>query len=370
MRHNFREAKWYPMAIAACIAVLFYVLLTHFKPIQMALRTFAGYFRPVILGCVIAYIINPLSNLIGQKILKGIKKPAMRDSIANILSIIIVILVLVGAIMTLAPQLFRSVETFVSNIDTYVANTTEVIEGSALMVPGMDLAEMIQSSENLIGIVSDYLKDNLQDILKQTVTTGKNVFQLVIAFILSVYLLSEKHKLKDGLKRLLKASCGKEKYPKVAAYLNRCDLVFNRYIVYNLIDALIVGTVNFLFMTITGMQYKGLVSVVAGVTNLIPTFGPIIGAIIGAFVLLLVEPFHAVLFVIFTLILQFLDGYVIKPRLFGNSLGVSGLWILVGVIVGGNMFGVLGILLAIPVVTILDFTYRDHFLPWLESKDL
>ena len=116
------------------------------------------------------------------------------------------------------------------------------------------------------------------------------------------------------------------------------------------------------------MQFAGLVSVVVGATNLIPTFGPVIGGAIGAFVLLLVKPMHALAFLIFTVVLQTLDGYIIKPKLFGNSLGVSGLLILVSIVVMGNIFGVVGILLSIPVAAILDFIYRDAFLPWLEER--
>ena len=117
-----------------------------------------------------------------------------------------------------------------------------------------------------------------------------------------------------------------------------------------------------------GMQYVGMISVVIAVTNLIPTFGPIIGGLIGAFILLLVNPLHALIFIIFTMVLQTLDGYVIKPKLFGNSLGVSGLLILIAIIVGGKMFGVVGILLAIPFAAIIDFVYKDYLLSALEKK--
>ncbi|MBQ2063735.1 MAG: AI-2E family transporter, partial [Firmicutes bacterium] len=125
---------------------------------------------------------------------------------------------------------------------------------------------------------------------------------------------------------------------------------------------------NFIFMTVLGMEYAGMISVIVALTNLIPTFGPIVGGVLGAFILLMVRPFHALLFLAFTVGLQFLDGYVIKPRLFGNTLGVSGLFILIGVVVGGNMFGILGILLAIPVVAIIDLIYSSYLMPWLEGR--
>jgi predicted PurR-regulated permease PerM len=125
--------------------------------------------------------------------------------------------------------------------------------------------------------------------------------------------------------------------------------------------------VNAIFMAICGMKYAVLVSMIVGVTNLAPTFGPLVGAILGAFILLLVKPWYALAFLIFTVILQTFDGYILKPKLFGESFGVSGLWILIGIIVGGRMFGVVGILFAIPAVAILDFTYKNYFLYKIEE---
>ena len=121
-------------------------------------------------------------------------------------------------------------------------------------------------------------------------------------------------------------------------------------------------------MLILRMPYVGLISVVAAVTNLIPTFGPVIRAVIGGLFLLLVKPVYAIMFIAITLVLQVADGYIIKPKLFGNSLGVSGLLILLAIVTMGNAFGIGGILLAIPVAAICDFTYREGFLPYLQRR--
>lgn len=117
------------------------------------------------------------------------------------------------------------------------------------------------------------------------------------------------------------------------------------------------------------MPYSVLISLVVGVTNLAPTFGPIVGAVIGAFILVLVNPWHAFWFLVFTIILQTLDGYVIKPKLFGNTLGISSVWILIAIIVFGRIFGIVGVLLAIPFAAIIDFTYRELFIVWLEKRN-
>ena len=141
-----------------------------------------------------------------------------------------------------------------------------------------------------------------------------------------------------------------------------------RYVACDVVDGIIVGIVNGIFMAIMQMPYAVLISVVVGVTNLAPTFGPLVGAVIGGFILLLVNPLYALIFIIFTLVLQTVDGYILKPKLFGESLGVSSVMILVFIIVGGRMFGILGVLLSIPLAAIMDFVYHDYVLSRLEKK--
>jgi predicted PurR-regulated permease PerM len=204
-------------------------------------------------------------------------------------------------------------------------------------------------------------------VLSTTAGVGSFVGRLFIAFLLSMYFLAGKENLKRGGVRFLKAGF-KDNYPKVRHFIKRSDEILNCYIVYNLIDAMIVGIVNAIFMAILGMPYVGLVSILVALTNIVPTFGPVIGGLLGAFLLLLVEPWYAGAFLIFTLVLQTIDGYVLKPKLFGDSLGVSGLWILIGVVAMGSMFGMLGVLLAIPMVAIFDMVYHEYILPALEKE--
>ena len=157
-------------------------------------------------------------------------------------------------------------------------------------------------------------------------------------------------------------------YVKFSAFLKRCDGIFIKYLICEVLDALIVGAANAVFMLIFRMEYVPLVSAVVGVTNLIPTFGPLIGAAAGVFILMMVNPMHAVLFLLFTGLLQGLDGYVIKPKLYGNSLGIPGIWVLIAVILGGRIFGMWGMLLAIPFAAILDIVIKEGLLPLIRKR--
>lgn len=366
-KKKIRDAAWFPMAMAICIGVVLYILLLRFSGICDGIKTFIGFFKTVILGCVIAYLVNPLANFF-YGLLKKVKKDGTRKLLSNGLAFLVVILFLIFSVIILIPQLIGSVETFIGNLGGYIESANKMLEGFGISKNMIDLSSLVSSSENVLTYFSGWIAENAEKIVFAATGTGKGIFQWVIAFILSIYLLSSKESLKAGFKRLLKAVFGKERYGGVSTFLRKCDTIFNRYIVFNLIDSLIVGAANAIFMTVCGMQYVGLISFVVALTNLIPTFGPMIGLVVGGFVLLMVNPLHALIFAVFTLVLQLMDGYVIKPRLFGNSLGVSGLWILIGVIVGGNMFGVIGILLAVPCVAIIILIYESYILPGLERR--
>ncbi len=365
-RKRIKETTWYPMAVAICIGVVLFVLLSNFSAVRKALRTFAGYFMPVIIGCVIAYVVSPLSGLF-EKLFRFIKKEKVRSSLSILISYVLVVLFLVFALVILIPQLVESVQTFMDNWDDYVEMLDATVKKWGITESQLDVKALLSSSEEGTSLV-DIVEDNMENIVSASTVAGRSLLNFVLGFILSIYLLAGKQSLKTGSVRILKGIFGERRYPGVESFLVKCDRVCNRYIVFNLIDSLIIGFVNAFAMAIFGMQYVGLVSLVVGVANLIPTFGPVIGLALGAFVLLMVNPLHALILVIITLVLQGIDGYILKPRLFGNSLGVSELWIMIGVIVGGNMFGVIGILVSIPFVAILDIAYKTYLLPALQKK--
>lgn len=361
-----RDRKWYPYAVAACIAVLLYVLLIRLPDVRRGIGKIIGYFRPVILGCVIAYIVNPLATLLSETMFRFIRKEKNRFTISCIVAFILVAALLVFSLMILIPQLISSIGTFIGNLDSYVESLGNWLEKIGLSKDLLDLDYLIGSSE--VEDTTKTIMESASTVLSKSMSAGRGIARWLIAFMLAIYLLLAKGSLTKGAGRLIKAIFGEEKYAEITVFLTKSNDVFKRYIVFNLIDSAIIGALNFIFMMIMGMEYAGLITFVVALTNLIPTFGPLIGGAFGAFILLLVKPIHVLFFLGFTLLLQFLDAYFIKPKLFGDSLGVSGLWILIGVIVGGNMFGIVGILISIPMVAILSFLYSRYLLPWLEKR--
>lgn len=367
MKTRIRDKKWFPWAIAACIPVTLFVALTHLDAVKSALGAFLGHFSSIFLGCVMAYLINPLAGFFARRVLKKVKKPGLRWTLAVVLAFVTLFLIVQIVLGTLIPQLFESVTTLQNNMEGYIKKLQSLVErlGVAEM---LNLDDLVAPSGNIVKSVVDFLREHAGKILNFSSEAGKSVVNVFIALILSVYLLLAKDSVLAGVGRLARAVMPRARYEWTVTYLRRCDRIVVQYIAYTLLDALIVGSVNAAFMACCGMEYVGLVSLVVGLTNLIPNFGPVIGWVLGGFILLLVKPLHALMFLLFSFLLQFLDSYVIKPKLFGNSLGVSGLLIMVAVVVFGSMFGVVGMLVAIPLAAIIDFTYREEILPALERR--
>ena len=361
-----KEKPWYTGAVVACIGVLFYVLLTNLGSVLSGVSSFLGNFRAVFLAIIFAYLLNPLARFFYFKVLKKMKIGKVRWGISVGLAVFVALQILIILIGTLIPQLVQSVGTFSANIDSYALSMIRMIENSPLrnLIDSEGLATM---SQNAMGTITAFVRDNSGKILNTAANSGKGILTIVIAAILAVYLLIDKKRVLSGWWRLLRSLLPHGKIEEFMDFTLRCDCILMSYLGQTLLDALIIGILNTIYMLIFRMEYIGLVSVVVAVTNLIPNFGPIIGAVIGGFVLLLVNPLHAVMFLGFTIILQFADAYILKPKLFSGSLGVSGLLILIASIVLGNMFGVWGMVLSVPIAAILSFIYRDYLLPKQEK---
>ena len=361
------EKRWVAYTIATCLAVILYVALIQFKDFANGFWRICGYFAPVGIGLVIAYVLDPLAVVLEKYVLKKIRKEASRRFWSVVLSLIVVIVFVVTLLLVLIPQVVDSVVTFVSNIDNYADAIQDLLEQLQEFTKqyNFDISNVVIAGNDLLDNISSELPRTINRVINTSYHIGMGVFLGIIAFIMAIYFLLDKEKLIGGVARFFRAVLTDKAYGKCAGFWRKCNTIMVRYIACDLLDGLIVGSANLFFMALLGMPYAVLISVVVGVTNLAPTFGPILGAVIGAFILVLNNPWHALWFLIFTIIIQTLDGYILKPTLFGDQLGVSSVWILICIIVGGRMFGVGGILLAIPFAAIVDYLYQE----WLKEKE-
>ena len=367
---NLMENNWAAYTLATCSAVLLFIFLTNFSSFLNIVYSIEGLLFPIIIGAVLAYLLNPIVVFFEERALKNVKKDGLRYNISVIFAVLVFVALLVLFFLALIPSLAESISSLAANMGSYVDSSQELLAKLDQLAAKfrIDITEITDSISSALNSVMGNVPALLNRILSASVNMGSAIFNIGIGFILAVYFLMGKSGILKAIEKLRRSALTEETYERNTAFLTRCHRILIRYIGCNILDAMIIGIINAIFMILTGMEYVALISLVVGVTNLLPTFGPIIGGAIGAFILVLIDPMHALIFIIFTMVLQTFDGYILKPKLFGESLGVSAVVILITIILGGKIFGVIGILLAIPFAAIMTFLYDEVCLPGLERR--
>ena len=356
LRPKLSGHRWVPYTVASCSAVALYVLLTNLNEVRGFLAQIFSYLSPVIYGIIIAYLLNPIVRFFADRCFGWMRHRKLARGLGVAIATLLLLLALAFIAISIFPQLIASVEGLVANLDQYVAGIQSKLNELAARFEflHLNLSETIQWTQLLKKAV-EWLPQNLPAILNTSVRIGSGVFNACITFIIAIYILMDQERLVHGIKSLCVLVFSPTTCLRLRRFCAHCNHIILRYVGSDLLDSLIIGVANFLFMLIFNMPYPLLISVIVGITNLIPTFGPIIGAVPSALIILLVNPWKAFWFIIWTMILQTLDGYVIKPLLYGDTLGLPAVWVLISIIVGGRIFGILGVLLAIPFAAICSY---------------
>ena len=347
-----------------CVVITGYVIFSNIGAIGGFLSAVARVLSPVIIGLVTAYIIDPLVEFFEEKVLRRMKNAKTRRTVSTVIALVLVLALLGLFVGTLIPSLISSILMLIDNAEGYYKTIEDVAEKINGIGFGLNInLEAIENSvNNFLGNIVNNLSENFSSVLDTTKNIGASLVNALMGVILAVYFLFSKRYLLAGVERLRRAVWTPKQYDEKTRFWNRCNDIFTQYIGWNIIDAIIISMSNAVFMLLLGMPYAPLVSFVVGIANLIPTFGPIIGAVVGALLLVLVKPSYALWFLVFTVAIQTLDAYVIKPRLFSSSFGISAVLTLVSITVGSKLFGIVGVLLAIPVAAILSFVYDERLI--------
>lgn len=322
---------------------------------------------PVIDGLIIAYLLNPIMryieiNLLTKLFIKNnwnitrVTKIWFRV-ISLILAFVIVGVLVFGFISIIIPQLISSVESIIVHFPTYydnvLASINRFLESTDLLVEN-DIIEVFENySEDINAFLNENVFPNIKNVLL-SITGGVismvgRIFNFIIGIIIAIYLLFSKEKYVGLLKKLIYSLLNKDKANQVLVDMRYVDKTFGGFIVGKIIDSIIIGFICFFCLSLLKTPYAMLVSVIVGITNIIPFFGPYLGAIPSTLLILLVNPRQALIFVIFIIILQQVDGNIIGPAILGNSLGLSSFWIIVAITVFGGLFGVFGMIVGAPV---------------------
>lgn len=370
------------IVFSCCILVV--CVLFRFQDMKSMFGMFVGIAQPILYGLAIGYLINPIMMFFERGLLKladrrGAKKKFRRliRTVSSILAVLVFILVIVMLISMVIPEVSANISNLV---DTMPAQINSFI---------VHLNDWEYGNHKITAIVEEYLMtaaDWMEDFLKNsllpqtkdyvaTVTSGVlnvlNAFKnLVIGLIVSIYVMCEKENFEGQTKKIIFALFPARAANQVIQVFHTTNEIFGGFIKGKLLDSLIIGIICYIVLCIIKMPYTLLVSVIVGVTNIIPFFGPFIGAIPSAFLILLVDPLYAVYFVIFVVILQQIDGNIIGPKILGDSTGLSSFWVMFAILVGSGLFGVMGMLLGCPVFAVIYYIVQKvvHF--FLEKKKL
>ncbi len=322
---------------------------------------------PFVIGLCIAYVVNVIMRPIERLWMKLLSKckgkwvEKMKRPICLLLSILLVIGIILAVVFIIMPELSDSVSSLVSMVPSYVSEVESWWEALALHLDkyGVELPQFSFDTDKFIQILKDGGTAVLNTTLSATTSIVTAVINIVLALAFSIYVLAQKETLKRQSKKVLAKLMKPEKMQKLLDMLDLINRTFTNFITGQLTEAVIIGALCFIGMSIFRMPYAPAISVLVGFTALIPVFGAFIGTAIGAFLILLVKPIQAVWFVVFIIVLQQFEGNLIYPKVVGKSVGLPGIWVLVAVTIGGNAMGVVGMLISVPLCSVLYVVARN-----------
>ena len=375
MRRLFRWDKKYmywgitAFCVIAC-AILFFMALNYIGLVRDALGTLIKILSPFIWGLVIAYLLNPLVALLQKRALgpvcakifarKATKGSGLARGLSVVLAEIFMLALITGLFFLIIPQLYSSIETIVVNSPTYIESLTAW--ATQLLT---DYPEIRNYVTQTIGDVNTDIVTWLQSTVLPTlgsvlsnVGTGVRyvvtaVYNLVIGIIVSIYILGNIEAFSANAKRLLYSVMSVETAKRFLDALRFTDRTFIGFLTGKLLDSAIIGLICYIACALLDMPYALLVSVIIGVTNIIPFFGPLLGAIPSGIIILMVNPLKCLIFVIFVVLLQQLDGNFIGPKILGSTVGINGFWVMFSIILGAGLFSFWGMLLGVPVFVVI-----------------
>lgn len=353
---NMKDPKFKSNLLLATYVVVLAFIFINIKSVGNVFGSTMTMLKPFLIAICIAFVLNIPMKFYEEKVLdKVIKQPKKRRPFAIILTIITIIAIIVGLVLFIIPQLVESGSTLVKNIPDYVKTLEMFMAEHFSKTEVFDELwnQVLSMGENIIKVVGQVTGSLVSQVVDITVGVTSTIINFFIGTLIAIYILLSKEKLGIQAKKMLYAFFDRGKADKVMEVASISNNKFSKFITGQCIEAVILGGLCFIGMTIFSMPYALLVSTIIGVTALVPIFGALIGTIPAAFIIFMVEPMTAVWFIILIVVIQQIEGNLIYPMVVGNSIGLSAIWVLLAITVGGSTFGILGILIGIPLFGVL-----------------
>lgn len=377
--------------VTFCCCILFFFFIYRYNGFTAYWQKIMGILQPIIMGFIVAYLLNPVMVFLEGHLLKYLrqrridekKAKRMARSLGTIGSILFLLLVIFLLLYMMIPELIRSIQNMTVNLPAEFKEFEQWMESvfneesqltKWLKALGIDLTEIGDYMETLLQKqilpqVKTYLS-YLASITTGVISALKMLFNFVIGLVIAVYLLIGKETFVGQGKKIVYAVLP-SKYGNVVIHTMRItNQMFGGFVSGKILDSVIIGVICYVGLMILGMPYSLLVAVIVGVTNVIPFFGPFIGAVPSFILIALAEPVKGLYFLIFVLALQQVDGNIIGPKILGDSTGLSSFWVVFAILVGGGLFGFMGMLLGVPTFAVIYYLIREAVAYILRRRSL
>ncbi len=368
-----------------CCCILVFFLIYRYNGFASGWKKLMKVLQPIIIGLVVAYLLNPvmmflerhLKTFFGKRIQNEKKVWKLSRGISIVLSLLFLVLVVYALIMMVVPQLIQSITGMFTSLPDEVDQLSKWIDTQ--FKGDKKTAEFMNDT---LDRATSYFENWVQtDVLPQattyiaSITSGvisvvKLLFNTVIGLIVSVYVLMEKEKFIGQSKKIIYAVFKPERGNIIVDTVRKSNQIFGGFITGKILDSAIIGVMCYVVLLIMRMPYTVLVSVIVGVTNVIPFFGPYIGAIPSFIIIALANPLQGLYFLIFIIILQQFDGNILGPKILGDSTGLSSFWVVFAILIGGGMFGVPGMILGVPTFAVIYYIARNIINHFLRRRNL
>ena len=377
---------WGTTALAViALSVAFGFFLSRFELVSGALGKIASILMPIIYGAVLAYLMLPIYNktrsYTNQKLGKAVKDPSIADriakGIATLVSLIVLVVIVAGLFRMIIPEIYKSILRLQESIGEYINNLTMWM--NKLFEDNQDFEQFVmpyyeQGVAEFQKWLTEKLVPNMSMIIGQlstgllsVVTVVKNI---LIGVIVMVYFLNIKDTLSAQSKKIVYSILKLKDANRLVSEVRFAHGIFGGFITGKLLDSLIIGIMCFFAMQFMGMPYVLLISVIIGVTNVIPFFGPFIGAVPSAFLILMISPMKCLYFLIFILVLQQFDGNILGPKILGDSTGLPSFWVLFSILLFGGLLGFVGMIIGVPAFAVIYRLVSVYVSNNLKKKDL
>lgn len=365
----------YVLAVLA-IGIVIIQSIINISYIVGAFDRFLFVIQPFIVAFFIAFIINPIVRILAENLfhkvfrIKSVKKCL---GLGILTSYLLLIGLITGFCIYVIPQISESIAKLTSQsselYDEFYKFLNKLETKTTLNLSWIE-EKIKETSPELISLGTDIVTNLLPKLLNFSISILKLVINILLSIAISIYMLYDKRKLTKNSTRVLYAFVPQKKANAILQLTKDCGNIFSKYIVGATTDSIIVGIVCFTIMSILRLDYAMLISVIIGVTNLIPYFGPFIGAVPGMILYLCIDPIKAVIFAIMILVLQQIDGWIIAPKILGDSTGLTPLWVIFGITVGGAYAGVAGMFLGVPIVAVVAYLSNLFITKRLEKRNI